>query len=460
MGYVAKVGDIVKSGKHTYKIIREINKGGFADAYKAKAEDGTMIFLKQYKSPSKLVPWYSKYCGYVTELNNRLKADVFLSTSTIFANEIFQAKVYKPDGINTWTRNECFFQAFPFVTGNTNLKDMIDKGAAFDWERRVYACTVFAFALRKLHDADIVHCDLKPENVQVKLDSSIAMKYRPLLIDMDWSILSDKMAPWHGKQGYVGTAGYTSPEHLRDQAPVEASDVFTASIIFCQVLAGKYPFASHLESDDLAKYILSGKNDFNSKATSIPFYGKTPDRLKDLIVCALDENPKNRPTMKEIHLEFMTMCKSLGSTKTISAKLSAVKPLKRLAPKACSAAKEPAIPPDLKLVPKPIDVSPNSLTLVGNRGTFSTKIDFDINKKILDKVTFDSKYANPNWQFKILNSPTSGWFIAPNNLADNLTCLNGQPIKIKSTKLKNGDIICLKGRISGKTAMNLKVKIS
>lgn len=156
----------------------------------------------------------------------------------------------------------------------------------------------------------------------------------------------------------------------------------------------------------------------------------------------------------------MTMCKSLGSTKTISAKLSAVKPLKRLAPKACSAAKEPAIPPDLKLVPKPIDVSPNSLTLVGNRGTFSTKIDFDINKKILDKVTFDSKYANPNWQFKILNSPTSGWFIAPNNLADNLTCLNGQPIKIKSTKLKNGDNICLKGRISGKTAMNLKVKIS
>lgn len=462
MGYVAKVNDIVKSNGHEYKIIREINKGGFADAYKAKREDGTMIFLKQYKSPSKLVPWYNNYCSYVTELNDRLKNDTFLSTSTIYANEIFQAKVFKPNGVETWTRNECFFQVFPFVTGNTHLGDMIEKGAMFDWEKRIYACTVFAFALRKLHDADIVHCDLKPENVQIKLDSSITMKYRPLLIDMDWSILSDKLAPWHGKQGYVGTAGYTSPEHLHDKAPLEASDVFTASIILCQVLAGKHPFASHLGEDDLPKYILSGKNDFKGK-TSIPFYGKVSSRFQDLVLAALDVNPKNRPTMKDIHLELMSMCKTLGKTKTISSSSKKPSLSAKKTAASCKSAK-PAILHERVACKKtnatPPTLSADSLTLIGDLGSFSTKMDFDINKKILDRVTSDSKYANPNWQFKILNSPTSGWMIAPNKMADNLTCLNGNPIDVKTAKLKNNDTVCLKGRSSGKTAMNIKVKIN
>ena len=41
----------------------------------------------------------------------------------------------------------CLFQVFPFVEGNINLEDMISKKAsAFDWEKRVYASTVFAFA--------------------------------------------------------------------------------------------------------------------------------------------------------------------------------------------------------------------------------------------------------------------------------------------------------------------------
>ena len=41
MGYVAKTGDIIKSKSHEYTILDELNKGGFADAYKAKDENGS-----------------------------------------------------------------------------------------------------------------------------------------------------------------------------------------------------------------------------------------------------------------------------------------------------------------------------------------------------------------------------------------------------------------------------------
>jgi len=462
MGYVARVGDFVKSKDHLYKIIREINKGGFADAYKARREDGEMVFLKQYKSPSKLVPWFDDYFKYEAELNRRLREDPVLKTASIYANEMFLGRCYKPDG-SPWTRNECIFQVFPFITGNTHLGDMIEKGTKmFNWEKRVYACAVFAFALRKLHDADVVHCDLKPENVQVKLDNSIAIKYRPLLIDMDWSILSDIRAPWHGKQGYVGTPGYTSPEHLKDLAPLEASDVFTASIIMCQVLAGRHPFQSALDSDDLNKYILSGKNDF-SGPDAIPFAGEVTPAFRELLFKALSVDPKERPTMEQIHLELMGMCKELGKPKkggfaslpkpSATASGAAPKPLLKPRAKAPSRAASSAR--------KPVSYSRKTkLVLIGDLGTFSTKSNFVLDQSTLRRVSSDAKFADPNDQFEIVTARGNRWKLIPNINASNFTVLDGASLESAgSVDLDDGAKICLRGKASGKTAMPLSVKI-
>lgn len=463
MGYVARVGDVVKSKDHIYKIIREINKGGFADAYKARRDDGTMIFLKQYKSPSRLVPWFDDYFKYEAELNKRLREDPVLKSATVYANEMFMAKVYKEDGVSLWTRNECIFQAFPFITGNTHLGDMIEKGAkAFDWEKKVYACAVFAFALRKLHDADVVHCDLKPENVQVKLDNTIAIKYRPLLIDMDWSILSDMKAPWHGKQGYVGTPGYTSPEHLGDEAPLETSDVFTASIIMCQVLAGKHPFASALGTEELNERILSGASDFKNP-DAIPFGGEVTPNLRKLLFDALNEDPKKRPTMEAIHLELMAMCKELGKPKISGyAKLpttSAKPPLKKAAT-TTSLKKRTGTVHDASCVSSGKGVAERTLTLTGDLGTFTTKIGFVLDQATLKRVSSSAKFADAVKQFELAVS-RGKWKINSNNDALNDTCLNESIVLgEKMEDLKDGDTICLKGKTSGKKAMMLKVSIS
>lgn len=461
MGYVARVGDIVTSTAHQYQIIREINKGCFADAYKARRDDGTMIFLKQYKSPSKLVPWFDKYFEYEAELNKRLREDPVLKSATIYANEMFLARVYKKDGWTSWTRNECIFQAFPFVTGNTHLGDMIEKGTkAFDWEKKVYACAVFAFALRKLHDADIVHCDLKPENVQVKLDSTIAIKYRPLLIDMDWSILSDKKAPWHGKQGYVGTPGYTSPEHLRDEAPLEASDVFTASIIMFQVLAGRHPFASVLESEDLNKAILEGRHDF--KTLPVPFEGEVPESLKSLLLNALEPDPKKRPTMEAIHLELMAMCKELGKPKTSGyAKLpTKTKPAATIAKPAHAKRSTRPHCDATKLASGTGPTSGKVLTIYGDAGSFSTKIGFVLDQSTLRRVTSFAKFADSVKQFELAVNPRGIWKINSNSEAPNYTCLNESILDEKFVPLKSGDVISLKGKASGKKAMELKIEIA
>jgi serine/threonine protein kinase len=68
---------------------------------------------------------------------------------------------------------------------------------------------------------------------------------------MDFSLLADRRAPWHGFQGYVGSDNYRSPEHLtRGAVPGTASDVFTCGLMLYELLAGEHPYWR----DDQAEY--------------------------------------------------------------------------------------------------------------------------------------------------------------------------------------------------------------
>lgn len=483
MGYVVRPGDIVKSENHTYTILKELNKGGFADAYKASTESGEYVFFKQYKSPTKLVPWFKSYFSYEKTLNDRLRNDPVLKTASVYANETFLAKPYKSDGYTLWSRNDCLFQTFPFITGNMTLADLIQKDfKEYSWEKRLYACAVFAFALRKLHDANVIHCDLKPENVQIKYDETIAIKYRPLLIDMDWSILSDKTPPWNGYQGYVGTVGYNSPEHLQNKIPLEVSDVFTAAIIICEVLAAKHPFYSHLGQDDFTKYVLSGKNDF-SKSKRIPFRGYATQKLNDLLLAALDVDPNKRPTMTDIHMELMNMCKNNGKPMKVDTSkdpnYSIMNGIKKIAsifsrpsptpatPAATVEIEKPDIPPPIAHKPSPAELTAipikfsngTQLTLKGNLGNFVTKSNFVIDANMLRRVTSESRFADSTCQFTVLVNGNN-WKLKSNITANNYTAINGNPVKDSNEyPIVAGDVISLQGKSSGKTAMELAVMI-
>ncbi len=462
MPYMVKEGEQVSSKRHSYKIVKELNRGGFAFAYKATDESGKVVFFKQYKSPSKLVPWFKDYFAYEDELNRRLREDPVLKSASIYADEVFLGKPCGPDG-KQMTNNENIFQVFPFVEGNINLDDMISKKASsFDWEKRVYASTVFAFAMRKLHDANIVHCDLKPENVQVREDPSIGMRYRPLLIDMDWSILSDKKAPWHGNQGYVGTVGYMSPEHLRGEVPQEASDVFTSAIIIAQMLADAHPFTSHLDTDDLNDYVLSGKNDFQK--SGIPFKGAVTDKFKDLLMKAFSPTASARPTMEQIHMELMAICKSLGRplSRTVSRPVPVLPPMHTPAPVTPVPVKLVPVPTPKTVTPppssKPEEPKAAKLVLHGDRGEFVTRATFRMDQKTLVRASSQANFADKTNQFTVQISD-GNWSIVGNSKVTNPTTLNGVEVSGSPMPIRDGDTIALKGRSSGKTAMTLKVHI-
>ena len=159
----------------------------------------------------------------------------------------------------------CYFQAYEFVENGADLQQVLDKereqhrltkvAPARDpavWARHVTWAKVLTAAVAALHESKIVHADLKPANAYLVAgcDAS-ASGYQLKLIDMDFSLLADQRAPWHGFQGYVGTDNYRSPEHLtRGSVPGLASDVFTCGLMLYELLAGEHPYWQ----DDQAEY--------------------------------------------------------------------------------------------------------------------------------------------------------------------------------------------------------------
>ena len=435
MPIVPSSGDRVASPLHRYRLLKLLNKGACANAFSAADENGEKVFLKAYTSPTTLKPWYDAYLRYEIELNRRLGAEPILAQQSVRATDVFSA-TFEHEGRPT--RNPNLFQVFPFVTGNRNLGDLIADGFGgrpLRGKDRLMVATIFTAALARLHAANIVHADLKPANVQmVRIGSGADLLFRPLLVDMDFSVLADQTAPWHRDSavGYVGTPGYFSPEHLRGEVPTTASDAFTAAIILWQLLAGAHPFASALGDDakpgDYRERVLAGRHDFGFEMPAL-FPEVAAPGLTRLLVRALSPDPAKRPSVAELHAAAM------------EARRGAAPPVAR--PKPAS----PAVTsPKSDVRPATCDraAARTRLVLSGSNGEFSTGGRFSITRTTLRRIVGDdARYAGDAPQFLVERGEGGGWVVLPPpEPPRNPTWRNGAPLT-ESATLAAGDTISI-----------------
>ncbi len=244
-----KAGDTLRG----YRIRKVFGPGMMAISYGAETGAGQKVFFKQYKSPAVTVDWYRGYVRYQKELSRRI-AESPARNYCVRAVDAFEA---------VWG-GRTYFQVFEFVENGADLGGIFENEAAANggrapaapfaprmWEQHVIWAKVLMSGINTLHGANIAHADLKPDNAYLLEDPSIAAGYQLKLIDVDFSVLTDEEAPWHGRQGYIGSDNYRSPEHFTAGAvPGSASDVFTCGLILYQLLAGRHPYWS----DDQAEY--------------------------------------------------------------------------------------------------------------------------------------------------------------------------------------------------------------
>lgn len=280
------MGVIYKPGKsiRTYEIVREINRGAFAIAYEAKNLKAERVFFKQYKSPSTLVDWYKGFVEHQQEIKTRINKDPAAKDRCYRFLDFFEEP---PGG---------FFQVFEFVDGGKDLTKVLAEKETYTAEQFVLFSKVMMFGMKALHTIKIVHTDLKPDNI-ILIPDPATHGYKLRIIDLDWAIFADKQAPWHGKQSYIGTPGYLSPEHIRGETPQPASDIFTCGIMLGQILGREYPFAD--AGDNYDRDAKAGR--FRPIRIKQELPGVSDKAFVEAILnSCLDPDPKKRPTAAQV----------------------------------------------------------------------------------------------------------------------------------------------------------------
>jgi serine/threonine protein kinase len=162
------------------------------------------------------------------------------------------------------TEGELAYIVMEFIQGK-ELKDSFDGKERFDLETIFRLMTELLAALDFAHEAGIIHRDVKPANVMI--DGAGHAK----LTDFGVARVTEPEGDQSEKTRagtIVGTPAYMSPEQIQGQPLDRRTDIFSAGIIFYQLLTWQKPFTG--SQWELAKKIIEDDPVWPSSLVEIP----------------------------------------------------------------------------------------------------------------------------------------------------------------------------------------------
>lgn len=277
-----------------YTILKDfVVAGGMSKVTFAK-KGGKEYFIKEFLSPKYPLPdspgsekvkaQRRKACEafekHHRELNKRIASKVSLGGNLVFAVDFFRS-------------GTCYYKVTEKIdTASLTCEEI----SCLPFDKILLIAKSVCHSIRILHDLNIVHGDLKPDNILIKKTS---LAFSGKLIDFDDSYFSGN--PPTDRESLVGTPEYYSPEqaaYIMDEDEEISgstltlkSDIFTLGIILSEYFTGKKPI---LPSDCGSTWLCVEKSKSLSYAKSIP------SGIKNLLDWMLRKNPNERPTIYEV----------------------------------------------------------------------------------------------------------------------------------------------------------------
>jgi serine/threonine protein kinase len=181
--------------------------------------------------------------------------------------------------------------------------------SALSFAEQVLLIKTIAFSLGVLHRVQIVHGDLKPENLLIT--RTAGGKLVAKIIDFDSSYFEDRLPK---PMAIVGDMRYYSPElgayvmERTDARKVSCkSDIYALAIIFHEFMVGKKP--------DSGEFHYLFERVLNDKPVEIDH--KIRSEIAPLVRKMLDPDPEKRPSIQEVFRDLTALAtgRSLHSPK-------------------------------------------------------------------------------------------------------------------------------------------------
>ena len=254
-----------------YRITRLIGRGGMGEVY--EAEDLMLHAVIGLKS---LTVRDMK----LEESQRRLRREVLMARQVTHPNicRIFDFGA---------TPDLCFL-TMEFLPGTTLRKYLMEKGAQDEESARPFVYQICS-GLQAAHNADVIHRDLKSENVL--LVESDRGPPRAVITDFGLAKTAKPGGPLSTLGGnFAGTITHAAPEQLRGQRATLLTDIYALGVILFElVTGGKLPIAG-LNPFEIAEARLSGP-----ALTPRALGFRVSPTWERMIAACLEREPSARP---------------------------------------------------------------------------------------------------------------------------------------------------------------------
>ncbi|HTI14717.1 MAG TPA: protein kinase [Dictyobacter sp.] len=173
-----------------------------------------------------------------------------------------------------------YYLIMPFVEGGT-LRDYIAKREQLTLEEAGSFLEQIASALQHAHDHGVLHRDVKPSNILLRLDGHAYLA--------DFGLAKAKLeAEYRTHSGaMVGTPEYMAPEQSNGQND-HRSDIYSLGIILFQMLTGRVPFTADSPVGVTLKHLQT------PPPLPTQFNSDIPAPIEEIILKALSKAPEDR----------------------------------------------------------------------------------------------------------------------------------------------------------------------
>lgn len=245
-----------------YQITERIGIGGMAEVY--RAQDNVLGRLVAVKV---MLPQYAADPNFTQRFKQEAAAAANLQSPYI-------VNVYD------WGQDEgTYYIVMEFVRGS-DLKTAIIERGAINQRKVAEIGSQVCQALSVAHGLDIIHRDIKPQNIMVQPDGNVKV--------MDFGIARAKNSVKTQTSSVLGTAHYISPEQAQGKELTAASDIYSLGIVLYESTTGQLPF----DGPDAVSVAMKQVNDL-----PVPPRQINPDidpSLEAIIMKAMAKNPTER----------------------------------------------------------------------------------------------------------------------------------------------------------------------
>ena len=267
-----------------YEIIDNLGEGGMADVYLAfdtilKREVAVKILRGSLSKDPITLMRFQREASAISKLSHPNVVDVY------------DVGEYK----------EHHYIVMEYVRGRT-LKQLLSQRGALHKEEALDIMKQLTMAIQHAHEHNIIHRDVKPQNVLIKDDGTVK------ITDFGIALVHDSLSLTQG-ESILGSAHYLAPETTKGEAPTKQVDIYALGIVFYELLSGKVPF----QGDNA--YQIATKHLHEPMPQIRNFNPTLPQTIENIIqhACVKDKNLRYSSTKEMLY--DLEHCLDLGCDK-------------------------------------------------------------------------------------------------------------------------------------------------